>query len=145
MGFIDVVSGGTERTNGGWSWSTLLLPHLDQSAVYNQFNFNTTPYAVQTPGGTPVQNQALVGLPLNVFTCPSDARPRTAANNGNAVNVAAGQGTAAAAISSYMGVRGAFNGRTAPTMESAQCRRSPTILATTACWSPMSWHVPRRD
>jgi prepilin-type N-terminal cleavage/methylation domain-containing protein len=110
MGFSDIVAGNSERHGAGWSWATMILPQLDQAPLYNKFNFDTTPYAVQTPGGLAVQNQTLVGTPLAAFSCPSDTKPATAGNNGGAANTAAGQGTAAAATSSYMGSRGSFNG-----------------------------------
>jgi prepilin-type N-terminal cleavage/methylation domain-containing protein len=124
MGFSDIVAGNSERHGAGWSWGTMLLPHLDQAPLYNQFNFNSTPYAVQTLGGQAVQNQQLVGTPLTVFSCPSDTKPAAVANNGGAANTAAGQGTAAAATSSYMGSRGSFNG--------AFCAESGTAITVDA-------------
>ncbi len=109
MGYSDVVAGNTERNGSGWSWSTFILPQLDQAPLYNRFNFNTTPYA-NTLGGVAVENQALMGVALTAFSCPSDVKPNTVANNGGAANVTAGQGVTAIATTSYAGSRGAFNG-----------------------------------
>jgi prepilin-type N-terminal cleavage/methylation domain-containing protein len=109
MGFVDVVAGNADRYGSGWAWPSFILPHLDQSPLYNQFNFSATPYA-NSLSGTAVANQSLMGTPLTVFSCPSDVKPDVVANNGGAANVAAGQGVSAIATSSYMGCRGAFNG-----------------------------------
>ncbi|HET6425668.1 MAG TPA: DUF1559 domain-containing protein, partial [Planctomycetaceae bacterium] len=109
MGYSDTVAGANERNGAGWSWQTFILPQIDHGTIYNRFNFSTTPYN-NTYNGSPIDNQSLVATPLTVFSCPSDTKPATAANNGGAANVAAGQGTAAAATTSYVGCRGAFNG-----------------------------------
>ncbi|MDZ4686429.1 MAG: DUF1559 domain-containing protein [Planctomycetaceae bacterium] len=110
MGFSDVVAGNAERIGSGWSWATHILPHIDQAPLYNQFNFNTTPYACVSCAAPITGNQALVGTPLAAFSCPSDVKPSRDANNGGAADTANGAGTAAIATSSYMGCRGAFNG-----------------------------------
>ncbi|MDP1798492.1 MAG: DUF1559 domain-containing protein [Planctomycetaceae bacterium] len=109
MGYSDVRAGNTERIGSGWSWATFILPQIDQAPLYNQFNFNTTPYA-NTLGATAIPNQSLMATALTAFSCPSDVKPATVANNGGAANVAAGQGVAAIATTSYVGSRGAFNG-----------------------------------
>jgi len=116
-GFTDIWAGNgsanaADRHGSGWAWGTRVLPYLDQAPLFNQFNFNLTPYSCATDpcSAAGTGNQALVGTPLAAFTCPSDVRASTAANNGGAANTGAGQGTAATAISSYMGVRGCFNG-----------------------------------
>ncbi|HUQ71374.1 MAG TPA: DUF1559 domain-containing protein, partial [Planctomycetaceae bacterium] len=110
MGFSDVVAGNAERNGSGWAWSAMVLPYLDQAPLYNQFNFNVTPYNCVNCAAPITGNQALVGTQLAAFSCPSDVKPATAANNGGAANTSASQGTAAIATSSYMGCRGSFNG-----------------------------------
>lgn len=107
-GFTDTIAGNSERISGGWAWSAYLLPYIEQAALYSQFNFNTTPYALQTPGGAAVQNQRLVATPLSVYNCPSDARKEGIANNAGAA--ANGAGAAMVAQTSYQGVMGAFDG-----------------------------------
>jgi prepilin-type N-terminal cleavage/methylation domain-containing protein len=107
-GYLDIDAGNTERTSGGWAWSAYLLPYVEQGSLYAQFNFSTTPYAVTTPGGQAVQNQALVAIALPVYSCPSDTKKTTVPNNAGAA--AAGAGSSAVAQTSYQGVLGAFDG-----------------------------------
>ncbi|MFO0980084.1 MAG: DUF1559 domain-containing protein [Planctomycetaceae bacterium] len=108
IGFLDAVAGTGERTSGGWAWSFYLLPYVEQSALFNQFNTATTPYALVTPGGQAVSNQALSATPLATYSCPSDTKPNAIANNaGSAAN---GAGAALVATASYQGVLGAFDG-----------------------------------
>jgi prepilin-type N-terminal cleavage/methylation domain-containing protein/prepilin-type processing-associated H-X9-DG protein len=47
----------------GSSWSTKLLPYLEQNAIYNQYN-DTLPFWLP-------QNQAPLTNPLKIFQCPS--------------------------------------------------------------------------
>jgi prepilin-type N-terminal cleavage/methylation domain-containing protein len=57
----------------------LLLPYLDQTALYNQYNFNL-PSSISSPNGralaggvsTSTANQAIYSAKVNVYTCPSD-------------------------------------------------------------------------
>lgn len=101
MGFSDTVWGGNERIGDGWAWGAAILPYLDQAPLFNQFNFSNTPYSLPT-------NQPLVKTPLASFSCPSDIKPVTVANNsGSAGN---GAGAAAVATASYQGVGGPFDG-----------------------------------
>lgn len=101
MGFSDSVWGNTEVLGDGWAWGAAILPFIDQAPLFNQFNFNTNPYMT---GG----NQALIATPLAAFSCPSDIKPTTTANNPG--NAAGGKGTAAIATSSYMGSAGPYEG-----------------------------------
>jgi len=47
-----------------WGWASFLLPYLEQTAVYNQINFN-----VGVGSGVNVQ---VSQTPLTIFECPSD-------------------------------------------------------------------------
>lgn len=60
------VSGNAPDANGptGWSWAALLLPQLENTALYRQINFNATVDHVSNAG---IRNKA-----LPVFRCPSD-------------------------------------------------------------------------
>jgi len=52
----------------GWGWTASLLPYVDQSPLYNGFNFSL-----------PMLDPAhvdLLAVPVPVFTCPSDATRR---------------------------------------------------------------------
>ena len=48
----------------GWGWATFLLPHMDQSTIYNQINFNQ--------GVGLGSNAQISQSSLAVFHCPSD-------------------------------------------------------------------------
>lgn len=48
----------------GWNWLAMLLPQLEQSTIYRQIDFRL---AVQSP-----VHQAVLRLPLDIATCPSD-------------------------------------------------------------------------
>jgi prepilin-type processing-associated H-X9-DG protein/prepilin-type N-terminal cleavage/methylation domain-containing protein len=53
----------------GWGWGTLLLPQIEQSVLYNQFNFSYT--AVDWANDTASM------IPISVYLCPSDPAPRS--------------------------------------------------------------------
>ena len=60
------VTGNQPDVSGinGWSWASRLLPQLDQSALYNQINFN-----LQVGNAS---NATARATTVNVFECPSD-------------------------------------------------------------------------
>jgi prepilin-type N-terminal cleavage/methylation domain-containing protein/prepilin-type processing-associated H-X9-DG protein len=57
------------QLQNNWAWSTWILPHLEQSALFNTMNPNGL-----APPTTPDAN---VGLALPVYSCPSDPSPTT--------------------------------------------------------------------
>jgi prepilin-type N-terminal cleavage/methylation domain-containing protein len=63
----------------GWVWSVLILPYLEQDALYKNLNPD-----LQTPNGPPYPvapaNAALTQNPLPTYLCPSDV-------NNNTINV----------------------------------------------------------
>jgi prepilin-type N-terminal cleavage/methylation domain-containing protein/prepilin-type processing-associated H-X9-DG protein len=63
--------GANTTTLLGWSWATMLLPHLDQAPLYNSLVFTTSP---ATAAGTQYNNQQ---APLPAYRCPSDNGPPT--------------------------------------------------------------------
>src|SRR5262249_39765477 len=67
-----------------WSAHALLLPYLEQTAVYNAINFNWC--AVRGPGNT--NNTTAYNTKIQVFLCPSDGN----AGNSNINNYVASQG-----------------------------------------------------
>jgi prepilin-type processing-associated H-X9-DG protein len=48
----------------GWGWGAMVLPYVEQNAVYKQINFD-----LATGLGT---NLPLIGLPIPVFRCPAE-------------------------------------------------------------------------
>lgn len=58
-----LVDGATD-TAPGWAWSTMILPQLEQSQLFNAVNFVL---AVEAPDNTTV-----IGVALKTYVCPSD-------------------------------------------------------------------------
>jgi prepilin-type N-terminal cleavage/methylation domain-containing protein len=88
---------------GGWSWQALILPYMEQTGLFEQFDMRFHPYG----GSSTPANIRGVASPLSVFTCPSDGlKPPTVQNNAGNTN-----GTQALATSSYCGCNGPFDGQ----------------------------------
>jgi prepilin-type N-terminal cleavage/methylation domain-containing protein len=52
--------------NRGWSWSSFILPYIEQQALHNQLDFHDY---------VPVnKNRELIKTPIPVSTCPSDGK-----------------------------------------------------------------------
>lgn len=106
IGFLDTRPTGNPLKDGGWSWATAILPFMEQTSVYNNFDLSHHPYGtvatVSDPAG---KNNALVGTPIPTFRCPSDIAPLT-----RAINAGSAGGSNAVAISSYAGSEGPFDG-----------------------------------
>lgn len=69
-GWIGVTSNQVDiQGTNGWSWAARLLPHLEQTALYNSIDFNS-------PVGSPT-NSAPRTRPLAIFRCPSDIGPQS--------------------------------------------------------------------
>lgn len=73
-----ILGGGTKNTTG----FVLLLPHLDQQTLYDQYNHDTCSSAsawntesVMPVAGSDAINSTVVGQLVSVFTCPSDIIP----------------------------------------------------------------------
>jgi prepilin-type N-terminal cleavage/methylation domain-containing protein/prepilin-type processing-associated H-X9-DG protein len=59
------------RNLNAHGWGAMLLPYVDQAALYNQFNFSQ-PFFAPYPGlGFTHDNQQAIRTPLAVRTCPS--------------------------------------------------------------------------
>ena len=83
---------------GNWSWSALILPFVEESAVYNLIDVSKTDLAksMDTPA-----NLTAMQAPITVFRCPSDTA--TAINDERLITSAAGTASALA-TSNYVGV-----------------------------------------
>lgn len=64
-----VIAGRGNRLarGNGWAWNAMILPYVEQSALYNQLNFNNRI--------TEAPNRALMSTPMPMAKCPSDNRP----------------------------------------------------------------------
>ena len=80
----------------GYNWSFALLPFIEQSNLYNQFD-NRFPFFEKTI----TKNGILAATPLPAFNCPSDIKPVTIDLTSEAQRPSA--------TSSYKGVNGAYN------------------------------------
>ena len=86
----------TNNTGGtAYSWGYALLPFLEQSSLYNQFD-SRFPVMEKTI----TRNGLLAATPLAIYSCPSDTKP-TQFNDG---------AIQPSATSSYQGVSGCYDG-----------------------------------
>ena len=71
---VTAGDGSVEGVNGNWSWGTMLLPYLDEAAVYEALRPHAGPFdqAVADP-----QRLAVMQNPISTFRCPSDTAPDT--------------------------------------------------------------------
>jgi len=83
---------GSVAPSPGWNWQLLILPYVEQSALYNLINPNLT-----TPGPTPALptacgaatadataiTQATFQAIIKVYVCPADKAPAPNGNFGN--------------------------------------------------------------
>ena len=81
----------------GWAYSYSLLPYIEQTSLYNQFD-NRFPVFEKAV----TRNGILAGTPQPAWSCPSDLKPTT-------IDLTS-EGVRPAATSSYKGVCGAYNG-----------------------------------
>ncbi len=87
-----IVVGGDSTPPTGWGWGAMILPHVEQSALYSAIDFGTP-----TVSGS---NAALIGQSLPIWRCPSDIAPP-------AVPIAvADAGTVQVASGNYCGTDG---------------------------------------
>ena len=59
-------------TWGAWSAQSLMLPYMEQTAIYNSCNFSL---ANRDNGAGQLQNQTAVGVRINNLLCPSSPLP----------------------------------------------------------------------
>lgn len=83
--------------NSVWNWTAMILPYLEQSALYDQLNVGNSP-PVDVLADTDLVT--LMQQPLTAFRCPSDTGPGIN-TNGNRLN--SGQSLA---LTNYVGNAG---------------------------------------
>jgi prepilin-type processing-associated H-X9-DG protein len=77
------VNGSGQSTEADWSWLALILPQLEQQAIYDTLQVGVTP--LETMIVTPSTNPDLVPIahqPIPLFLCPTYGMP-TMTNDGN--------------------------------------------------------------
>ncbi len=89
------TTGGVSR-GLGYNWSFALLPFIEQTNLYNQFD-NRFPVFEKTV----TQNGLIAATPLATFSCPSDLKPPTIDLTSEAIRPTA--------TTSYKAVNGAYN------------------------------------
>ena len=68
------------------NWRVFILPYLDQAPLYNSLNINGTGFYAHSPVGPPqgfAGNDALRGLKVGVYTCPSSTNESFTNASGN--------------------------------------------------------------
>jgi len=88
-------------TNGGWGWGTMLLPYMDEAAIYNAANFAMQPGAA-TNATARVQA-------MNQYICPSDrnAEAKAFGNTNGAPNCSdSNPAVCTVGVSSYVACSG---------------------------------------
>jgi prepilin-type processing-associated H-X9-DG protein len=88
---------GPDDARPGWSWGAILLPFVEQDALFHQLGF---PPAIFGDNGNPALPNSLTQTPLAIYRCPSD--------NGPAINADRG----GHATANYRAVCGPGNGST---------------------------------
>lgn len=78
---------GSNRTQA--PWSVLILPYLEQSNLYNQFDFSKTFTGSSNIKGQ-VPNSDLFALNNKTYQCPSDPDSQSSVNNSNYMGVQGG-------------------------------------------------------
>lgn len=71
------TSQGSTFGTPGWGWGTMILPRLEQTALYETLNVNTLKLDGSAATKVPAQT------PLVAFRCPSDTGPKLNANRWN--------------------------------------------------------------
>ena len=97
------MTGRGDRPNRvpGWSWSSMILPYIDQAPVYNQINFNIGMYLAP--------NRALIASSQPLALCPSAAPQPTHFRIGTtAANAPFGYDNPGVLASNYVAVGGPF-------------------------------------
>ncbi len=107
MGYIDIGTPNNGNVmDGGWSWSSMILPQIDQGPLFNQFDFKYLPHGQGNAIPQVQNNNRLCSTPLAAFSCPTDIKPSTASrhNSGSKGYIEN------MATTSYAGVHGPFAG-----------------------------------
>lgn len=110
-GRIRGVSVSGAYTGSGLSWGTMLLPFIEQSALYDQIDFNLK-VGDQSGTSAALQNLEAMRTHFPMLYCPSDERPKNQDFNGatDPYNVR----SPGIATTSYYGTSGSFRNYDSP-------------------------------
>src|SRR5215471_15616166 len=64
-----VIPGGSPSSSAKQSWTTLILPYIEEQGISNQYD-QTMPWFDNTTTGRPT-NLSIVSQPIKMFVCPS--------------------------------------------------------------------------
>jgi len=95
------VNGGSEADHSSWSWGTLILPQIEQSAAYDQLA-PSSPDRLHDAVAQ-ADKLAILQTPISAFRCPSDSGPEL--NSHYLINQ--GSPDYELATSNYLGVNSA--------------------------------------
>ena len=98
----------TDTEKGNWSWGALILPNVEESALYDLIKVSRTDLA--TSMDTPA-NLAAMQSPIAIFRCPSDTAP---AMNDERPIKSATDVASPLAITNYVGVNSSSELRREP-------------------------------
>jgi len=112
----DTAPFGNGSQGWGSSWKVYLLPYVEQSAVYNQWQFNSN------SGYTNATNSALVttsGLTVKVYRCPSSPLPDRFNRGGAGGSIM---------VTSYTGIQGSVIAGAPNIMSSTCCNGGSSLI-----------------
>src|SRR4051812_4085514 len=131
-------------SSGAWdSWSgqALMLPHMEQSAIYNVCNFSLAPGQINAQFGYYV-NSTAYNTVLNSFLCPSD--PNASGSTGYINNYAASVGTTTFHTFNAAGSTGLFAYQTSYGIQAAIDGTSNTVAFSELIVNTPGPNVPSR-
>jgi prepilin-type N-terminal cleavage/methylation domain-containing protein len=89
---------------GWWSWIVRILPHIEETALFNRVNFNSNPFN----SADTAQNHPVYGQVIKLLGCPDDALAQSVGNP-----KCGGQMWCDFAYTNYLGVTGTQGGKQA--------------------------------
>jgi prepilin-type processing-associated H-X9-DG protein len=98
-GYVSAFDANGNDTGPGWGWAAMILPQLEQSALFGSINFNL---AIEAP-----DNQTSRLVTINSLICPSDPTPAIFWAMKRDLNTGAAQGNLCQlAPANYVGTSG---------------------------------------
>jgi prepilin-type N-terminal cleavage/methylation domain-containing protein/prepilin-type processing-associated H-X9-DG protein len=95
--------------SGHWSWIAMILPYIEQSAIYDQGNIgavNNVGYPTTTLAASTVNGQPTMTVPIPMLRCPSDIQSNQTLWT-NRADIGGGPNGQGCAVSNYKSCAGA--------------------------------------